>query len=267
MKVTWLSDGFGRRGHVDAGAFLGRTLQSVCGDVREMSFDWTAVEARWRERQPFEVDVPLGRAGQETRVVQLRGAPFRDATGQVAGYRGLGRDLVRERETLREITYLAMRDPLTHALDRRSLEVEIGHALTGVVCNAEEHVYCCFDLDQFKAIDARAGPQVGDRILREVATSVARNVRVSDSLGRIGGDAFGVLLKHCALPRAIEIANNIVATVGRMLVPELPATMPITVSAGLVRLQPEQDIEHVLRDAERACVQAQKAGGGTVRCA
>jgi len=265
MRMAFVSEGFARIGKVAPEDLVGAPLHEVFG-TPDQGFDWTPIEALWRQHREFEFEIPTARNGSTARTLYLRGKPFRDADGEVAGYRGIGRDVSREREALREITYLAMHDPLTDVLNRRSLEYEVSNALSGVVCNGDQHVFCFFDVDSFKAVNDEAGHLVGDRMLKEVVATIARNVRTTDALGRMGGDEFGVLLKHCALPRAIEITGTIVSAVAAQALSHDPSRPKhLTISAGIIALTPDHDIAQVFRDADRACYDAKGDGGNAVR--
>ena len=262
MTLTCISEGFTRTSKLAAEDFVGSPLRKLCGDA---DFDWKPVQFLWDKRLEFEVEIPLSPKGYGGRTIYLRGKPFRNARHELAGYRGIGRDVTRERETLREITYLAMHDPLTDVLNRRSLEFEVRNALSNVGPGGEQHVFCFFDLDSFKHVNDDAGHLIGDQILREVVTTIAKSVRSSDKLGRMGGDEFGVLLRHCTFEHATEVTQGIVDAVANQPLVSVSPAVSLTVSAGLVELISGQDVAQVFRDADRACYEAKRAGGNTVR--
>ena len=266
LKLTFVSEGFVRISRLQREILIGTPLKDALGNP-DQGFDWAVIESLWQELREFEFEIPIARNGHAARTLYVRGKPFCDARGEVVGFRGIGRDVTREHDALREITYLAMHDPLTDVLNRRSLEIAVSNALSGVVCNGDEHVLCYFDVDAFKDVNDRAGHVVGDGILKELVATIQRNVRSTDALGRMGGDEFAVLLKHCGLPRAIEITQAVVAAVGDLALPQEVQPLRLTLSAGLVLLKPGQDLGQVFREADRACYLAKRAGGNTVRTA
>jgi diguanylate cyclase (GGDEF)-like protein len=75
------------------------------------------------------------------------------------------------------------------------------------------HVLCYLDLDQFKVVNDTCGHAAGDAMLKQLAGVLHARLRESDSLGRLGGDEFGVLLEGCALERAQLIAADLLASV------------------------------------------------------
>lgn len=261
LHLTLLSEGFQRISSLAAENFIGKPLRAL-GDPQDGAVDWHSTETLCHQRMPFELEIPL--AGREMLTLYLRGKPFFDGQQNFRGYRGIGRDITRERQALQEITYLAMHDPLTNALNRRSLEMELKTALLGVVRHGETHAFCFFDLDHFKEVNDTAGHLAGDRILQEVVATITRNIRAGDSLGRLGGDEFGVLLKHCSRAKAEEITRTIVASVAKRKLEMAGQSVGVTVSAGVVALRADHDITQVYRDADLACYESKHAGGDQV---
>ena len=95
-----------------------------------------------------------------------------------------------------ELGERARRDPLTGVLNHQAF-----HEIVAVeVARARRYrgrlALVLFDLDRFKETNDRAGHAEGDRLLRAFASTLAESVRENDSVGRLGGDEFGVLLLH-----------------------------------------------------------------------
>lgn len=108
------------------------------------------------------------------------------------------------------------------------------------------------DLDGFKAVNDTAGHGAGDNVLRGVATSVQRCLRISDSLARFGGDEFAVLLGWLQSPQdAMRIAENITNAVAAINIPEYPE-LSIGASAGmnLLRTQDSCTIDEAIAAAD-----------------
>lgn len=118
--------------------------------------------------------------------------------------------------------------------DRRLLE-EVERAQ-----RSDEPLSCLFlDIDHFKRINDNYGHQVGDRVLQEVAGRIKAQLRLSDTLGRYGGEEFAALLVHTDTGQAWEIAERI-----RRSIAEEPFLLggahhlEVTLSAGLATLRP-----------------------------
>ena len=85
-------------------------------------------------------------------------------------------------------------DPLTETLNRRGFERELKRSLAYVKRYGASAALIYLDLDEFKPINDRHGHAAGDAVLKAIAAALARNVRASDVVARIGGDEFVVLL-------------------------------------------------------------------------
>jgi diguanylate cyclase (GGDEF)-like protein len=121
------------------------------------------------------------------------------------------------------------------------------------------------DLDQFKPINDNHGHDVGDLLLREVAARISQCVRDSDTVGRIGGDEFVVLLNGISLPEhAGAVAAKIRAAVDRPF--ELAGRL-LHVSASIgAAIYPEhaEDDKQLMRLADDAMYGAKRQGGNRV---
>ena len=89
---------------------------------------------------------------------------------------------------------LAREDGLTGILNRRSFDLELQRALDFHLRYGEDVALVLFDLDGFKGINDRYGHAGGDAALRHVAKTLAHSIRGSDSVARIGGDEFALIL-------------------------------------------------------------------------
>ena len=95
---------------------------------------------------------------------------------------------------------------------------------------------CYLDLDRFKAVNDNCGHIAGDSMLREVAALIKDAVRDSDTVGRLGGDEFGVLLVGCPLEKARQIADDVVRAVNDYRFVWKDKIFNIGVSVGLVEI-------------------------------
>ena len=153
----------------------------------------------------------------------------------------------------------ALYDPTTGLPNRELLTDRIAHALARVrTDDAERIAVILLDLDRFKVINESVGHAVGDRLLVAVGQRLAACLRPGDTVGRFGGDEFGILLdaRRGRSTRSARIAERIAA--------ELRAPFPlggrewfITASMGIAlddvdRLSPDE----LLREAEIAMVRA-----------
>jgi diguanylate cyclase (GGDEF)-like protein len=124
------------------------------------------------------------------------------------------------------------------------------------------HALCYLDLDRFKLVNDTCGHSAGDNMLREVAAIIKEAVRDSDTVGRIGGDEFALLLVGCPLEKARQIADDVVHSVNDYRFVWKDKIFNIGVSVGLVEVgRGGGAIEDLMSSADSACYVAKKQGG------
>ena len=141
------------------------------------------------------------------------------------------------RERVRELETCTERDPLTGILNRRGFEHELERIIAALDRYGTRAALIYLDLDDFKSINDQNGHAAGDAVLRQVATTLHRNLRASDAVARLGGDEFAVLLRNMtergAIARAAALERAIAATVPvstgvAMLLPGEKAAVSLT---------------------------------------
>ena len=207
----------------------------------------------------------LSRAGGIERSIELSASPIRNDAHEVTGTVLLLHDVTELRGLARQMSYQATHDALTGLVNRREFErrtteaVESGHRGDG------QHVLCYLDLDRFKLVNDTSGHLAGDSMLREVAKLLRDAVRDSDTVGRLGGDEFGMLLIGCPLEKARQIADDVCRAVGDYRFVWKDRIFNIGVSVGLVEISRESgSLEELLAAADSACYVAKKQGSGRV---
>ena len=121
--------------------------------------------------------------------------------------------------------------------------------------------FLLLDIDHFRRVNEQLGHQIGDQVLVHLARIIKERVRASDLAVRMGGEAFGVLLRHCGPTDAAVIAEQIRAAV-MASPPVVEGTpMPVRLSGGVAGY-PEHAIgmRELLLAAERALRQAKETG-------
>jgi diguanylate cyclase (GGDEF)-like protein len=163
----------------------------------------------------------------------------------------------RAQETLK---HLALHDPLTGLTNRHEFETRLSLALDEVG-NGVQHALLYMDLDQFKVINDTCGHEAGDELLRQLAVVLRGPIREMDTLSRLGGDEFGVLLQHCSLDHAKQAAERMLHIIKDFRYIWQNKTFSIGASIGLVMLaERNQTSSEVLRAADLACYAAKDKG-------
>jgi diguanylate cyclase (GGDEF)-like protein/PAS domain S-box-containing protein len=174
------------------------------------------------------------------------------------------RDITDKRVLEDKLAYQASHDMLTSLLNRREFERRLQQLLSAEADPSDKHVLCFLDLDQFKAINDSCGHIAGDELLRQIAALLKGMVRSRDTLARIGGDEFAVLMEHVSLDKAIEIAERIRTTIESFEFHWRSQCLSVGVSIGIVPIQAGRSITDTLNLADMACYTAKKAGRNRV---
>jgi diguanylate cyclase (GGDEF)-like protein/PAS domain S-box-containing protein len=200
--------------------------------------------------------------GDGERSIELTVSPLRDAAGEITGTVIALRDVSDLRGLTRQMSYQASHDALTGLVNRREFEGRLQEALETAHGGGQRHVLCYLDLDRFKAVNDECGHVAGDSMLREVAALIKDAVRDSDTVGRLGGDEFGILLVGCPLEKARQIADDVVRAVADYRFVWKDKIFNIGVSVGLVEVSRESgSLEDLIGAADSACYIAKKQGG------
>jgi diguanylate cyclase (GGDEF)-like protein/PAS domain S-box-containing protein len=204
--------------------------------------------------------VPAG-AGPE-RSVEISVTPLRFEGKESLGLVLVLHDTSELRGLTRQMTYQASHDALTGLVNRREFERRLQEAMDSAQTGNVGHALCYLDLDRFKAVNDTCGHTAGDNMLREVASLIKEAVRDSDTVGRIGGDEFALLLVGCPLEKARQIADDVVRSVNDYRFVWKDKIFNIGVSIGLVEIGGGGGaIEDIMNSADSACYVAKKQGG------
>lgn len=138
------------------------------------------------------------------------------------------------------LKHIGLTDPLTGVNNRRYIEQRMQEEISRAQ-RERSALSCLFiDIDHFKRVNDKFGHQSGDDVLREVATRIKKELRLSDSLGRYGGEEFIVLLTQATVHDAARIAERIRASVAQHAIEIAGAdeALQITVSIGAAAQSP-----------------------------
>jgi diguanylate cyclase (GGDEF)-like protein len=215
-------------------------------------------EASWRRLQE------LAAAGQlaEMDVEPLHGGRRFVIRATLVNGRieGVLEDLTEASRTRDLLHDLAHRDPLTGVLNRRG--IDNAFAQSGGTPGAGQPLALAFlELDRFKLISDLYGRSAADEVLKQVCERMTAVLPSGQHIGRIGGDAFLVLMPHTSPAAAAQTCRDIVLRVGSLpyLVGDKAFTM--RASAGLVEVTNGMLMADAVASADRACRDAGAAAG------
>lgn len=203
----------------------------------------------------------ISRNGSEERSVELTVTPLKGQKGDLVGTVVVVRDVSELRGLTKQMSYQASHDALTGLVNRREFERRLEEALQTAHTNEAKHVLCYLDLDRFKAVNDTCGHMAGDGMLREVAALIKETVRDSDTVGRLGGDEFGLLLVGCPLDKARQIADDVVRKISDYRFVWKDKIFNVGISVGLIEISRESGApDEVMSAADSACYVAKKQG-------
>ena len=191
--------------------------------------------------------------------------------GTVSNYVGTLTDITISRKAVEEIQNLAFYDPLTQLPNRRLLQDRVSQALASCDRNRHTGALLFIDLDNFKSINDALGHALGDMLLKEVAERLKSCVRAGDTVARMGGDEFVVMLEDLC-ERTLEAARLAEAT-GEKILASFNQPYRIgrkelhsSASIGITLFNSDQrEFGTTYQQADIAMYQAKKAGKNTLR--
>lgn len=156
-------------------------------------------------------------------------------------------------------------DPLTGVPNRRFFARRLQEELERWARHRQSLACLLLDIDHFKQINDRFGHQAGDTVLQQVAQALGRDLRASDVLARYGGEEFVLLLPSTTKAQALAIAERLRTSVVDLKFDFPSQPMEVTISAGLVYLEPDIAVQTVsgewlLKRADAALYRAKQAG-------
>ena len=191
--------------------------------------------------------------------------------GSVVGIIGITRDISDRKKVTdallaanEQLHALAVTDPLTGVWNRRHGEELLSADLAESRRYGPPMSVVVLDVDNFKEINDSHGHVIGDQVLAELTGRIGPNLRDSDALARWGGDEFVIITHHCGEAETLTLAEKL-----RDIVRAQPfgEAGPVTVSAGVAELRPDDDLDTWLSRADHALYEAKAAGRNAVRAA
>lgn len=274
--VIWTMDLEGRFTYVNPAVerLRGYSVEEVLGERLEQAFTPESYEqAREGLEQLLRTgDLPRHHWELEqtckdgsTVWVEIIVKVLRDAQGRPQGLLGITRDITERRAAEAQLEHLAHHDVLTGLPNRALYQDRLEQALERVGRRGGEVALLYVDLDDFKGVNDRYGHEAGDQVLREIARRLRECVRASDTVARIGGDEFTVILGEVARREDVQrVADKILRSIAQ----------PVRLPTGIARLgasvgvavfpRDATDAEGLLRRADHAMYRAKrrsKAGG------
>ncbi len=187
-----------------------------------------------------------------------------DAKGKLSHYVSVFTDISQVKESQVKLDHIAHHDPLTNLPNRLLLNERLQQAIRHAERHGSQFAVIFLDLDLFKHINDSLGHPAGDKLLEEVADRLQKTMRQDDTVARIGGDEFVMLLEDVGRPQ--NVAVTVQKVVSSFNLPFLLEGHKIGVTASMgICIYPRDGKEPIelLRNADAAMYRAKESGRNT----
>ncbi|MFA6015485.1 MAG: EAL domain-containing protein [Gallionellaceae bacterium] len=270
MQILQANRAFSQITGYTGAEILGKTpniLSSGRHDAQFYQHMWTAINSDgawegeiWNKRKSGEIYPEL-----------LTITAIKNQDGVVSNYVATFRDITKSKAAEEEIKYLGLYDALTGLPNRRLLADRLQQALAASSRSGHEGALLFIDLDNFKTLNDTLGHDIGDILLQQVAQRLSSCVREGDSVARMGGDEFVVMLEELSHDPLDAAAQT--EAVGHKILNTLSQPYQLskyqyhsTPSIGATLFNDKHDaIDELFKQADIAMYQAKQAGRNALR--
>jgi len=240
---------------------VGKPLCEIVGDAAYREFEAHFSKALEGHPVAYQWNVEL--KGGEQRCIEVRLVPRAADQGQVTGCYAMAIDITEQKRAEERIRHMADHDSLTGLPNRLLFIDRLSQAISIAKRDARQCALLYLDLDKFKPVNDTLGHDSGDQLLKMVAERIRERVRESDTVARVGGDEFTVLLRSISSPQnAAAVAQKIIAALAAPFRMEhLRQEIEIGASIGIaVYPNDAQDHETLVKKADAAMYGAKTQG-------
>ena len=240
-----------------------RILQGPQTDLATLARIRTGLAA-W---QPVREEVLNYKKNGETFWQELNIFPLPNDAGQFTHWVSIQRDITERKIAEQQIYDLAFLDPLTGLPNRRLFYDRLHRTLLGNIRSEQHGALLYIDLDHFKLVNDRQGHATGDLVLQSVAKQLSLCIRAGDTISRIGGDEYIILLD--SLGKDLTTASFITEAIARRMLSSFSSAQEQldhgwsgTFSIGISLFSGDQSrtLEEIVKDADLAMYQAKTMG-------
>lgn len=242
---------------------LGKTDLDLWPEALAKKYRADDAEVMSTHRQKLTEEMSLDKG--EVRWVETFKAPIMDVNGHLLGTTGFAQDITERKNAEEKIRHLAHYDALTDLPNRTLFSDRLKQAIAIAKRDGKEMALMFIDLDKFKPINDELGHHVGDLLLAEAAKRMQACVRESDTVARIGGDEFVVLLPIVESEQnAFLVAEKIRHALNQPFM-LLGQSLNISSSTGIA-IYPEHgsDETQLIKSADSAMYHAKESGRNRV---
>ncbi|MDB5755423.1 MAG: diguanylate cyclase [Massilia sp.] len=216
LRFTAITGGFSEKAGVASARLIGKTRWETVPGMAETGWGQDHI-ALTRAHQPFtDLEYEAFDDAGGLRWFCINGEPIFDEQGEFRGYRGTGSDITARKQSEQRIHHVAQHDVLTGLPNRSLLQDRLGQAIAySMRCDHPVWVML-IDLDRFKFVNDSMGHKAGDVLLMTVAARLRSALRDTDTVARLSGDEFVVILtEHEDQRLSIDIVQRLMDSVAQ----------------------------------------------------
>jgi diguanylate cyclase (GGDEF)-like protein/PAS domain S-box-containing protein len=259
-RIVYVNPAFERMTGYACDELAGRTPAMLKSGQHEADFYrrlWSTILAGHEFRALFANRRKNGEAYYEDKIIR----PLFDADGRITHFLSFGRDATERAREFEKLSHAATHDSLTDLPNRSLFLDRLGQALRHASRREEAVTLAIFDIDRFRDTNNRHGHLAGDAVLQAVAARTRACVREADTVARIGGDEFAIILVGTAERDAASVLAKVVAANAQPVRHE-QTEIHATVSVGASGYPRDAKDEQALRKQADAAMYVAKAAGG-----
>jgi diguanylate cyclase (GGDEF)-like protein/PAS domain S-box-containing protein len=236
---------------------VGQPLRNIVGDAAYPDVKGHFSKALEDRPVAYQRNVQLD--GGEQRCLEVKVVPRAAEPGQIPGCYSMAIDITEQKRAEERIQHVAHHDSLTGLPNRLLFNDRLGQAISVAKRDAIQFALLYLDLDKFKPVNNTLGHDAGDQLLKSVAERIREQVRESDTVARVGGDEFTVILRDISSRQDVAaVAEKIIAALAAPFRPRNhPQAVEIGTSIGIaVYPSDAEDHETLIKLADAAMYSA-----------
>jgi diguanylate cyclase (GGDEF)-like protein/PAS domain S-box-containing protein len=261
LRFVAMTGDFAEKSGIAVERILGKTRWELVSGLADTEYGREHMAAI-ASREPFRnLEYRAFDDNGDERWFCVSGQPMFDDSGRFTGYRGTGSDITARKITEQRVHHVAQHDVLTGLPNRSLLQDRLGQAVAYATRSGHPVWVMLIDLDRFKFVNDSMGHKAGDVLLMTVAARLRSSLRDTDTVARLSGDEFVVIVaQHEDQPLTSDIVQRVMDSVAQPVMLG-PREFFVTCSIGVAAYPsdgtpPESLIEH----ADIAMYRAKKLG-------
>jgi len=233
-RIVFIGEGVDAFGRPDgAGNWTGKAFAGRI-NPEDLVSRLDALARHQREGEPYDCEYRVRGVGGEARWVHDRGAVERSPDGQGRRMHGTMRFITERKHNEAELKYLANHDELTGHYNRSRLRDALDHAIKYSARYNVAGGFLMVGIDKLTAVNAAFGHEVADRAILMLGRRFEENLRASDTIGRVDGDRFGIVLTNCPESELARACEKLLDVARNTVIDSPSGPIHVTVSIGAV---------------------------------